>query len=321
MLVQEARYSMRVEEKELNSLSKSILKTLLYFNIFQYPLTREEIHNYCSLNTSMHEISAQLEILESIGYVKKNGGFYFFKGVDEKMLLRRRIEGKKNAEKLIKTAGRFSKFISFFPFVRGICLSGSLSKGYADKESDIDYFIVTVPGRLWLCRTILIIFKKLFLFNSHKYFCVNYFVDTSSLEISDKNTFTATELVSVIPTYNSAIYQQLMLANEWAKSYFPNSELKDSTKVHPENKSSLKKKIEWIFSGKMGNKLDDKCFQLTLSQWKKKFMDFDETQFDLRLRSRKNVSKHHPNGFQEKVMKKYESGILDFEKKYNVSLT
>ena len=321
MLVEEATYSKIILEKELNSFSKGILKTLLYFNIFQYPLTKEEIHNYCSFKASINEISAQLRTLELVGFVKKNNGFYFLNEVDERLLLNRRIEGNRSAEKLIKTGSRFSKFISFFPFVRAICLSGSLSKGYADKDSDIDYFIITEPGRLWLCRTMLIAFKKLFLFNSHKYFCVNYFVDTGNLEIPDKNTFTATELISIIPTHNGSIYKQLMLVNEWTKEYFPNSELKDSMSAFPENKSLFKRSLEWILSGKMGDKLDEKCFRLTLKQWKEKFKDFDETQFDLRLRSRKNVSKHHPNGFQEKVMKKYESGILEFEKKFNVSIT
>ncbi|MEZ5195381.1 MAG: hypothetical protein R2764_02960 [Bacteroidales bacterium] len=83
-------------------------------------------------------------------------------------------------------AKRFSTFISNFPYVRGISLSGSLSKGYIGDDPDIDYFIITKENRLWLSCTMLIAFKKIFLFNSCKYFCVNYFIDTNNLEIEEK---------------------------------------------------------------------------------------------------------------------------------------
>jgi hypothetical protein len=320
MLVEEVKYAEKRKEIGLNALSRAIVKTLLYFDVFQYPLTLQEIYGYCSWSASMNEIDEQLNILEAKGYVLRNGLYYYINAEEALAQIERKIEGSKRAEKMLKTARRFSKFISFFPFVKGICLSGSLSKGYADALSDIDYFIITEPGKLWLCRTMLVFFKKFFLFNSHKYFCVNYFVDTNNLEIPDKNIFTATELVSIIPTYNAQLYAKLMMANRWTKEYFPNSELKNQMQIYTENKLALKGIVEFFFSDKLGDKLDDKCFRMTLKHWKKKFNDFDEAQFDLRLRSRKNVSKHHPLGFQEKVLKSYENNIKEYENKFNISL-
>ena len=79
-----------------------------------------------------------------------------------------------------------TKFISKFPYVRAILLSGSISKGYMDKDSDVDYFIITQPNRLWVTRLLLMLFKKIFLFNSRKVFCINYFVDSEKLEIEEK---------------------------------------------------------------------------------------------------------------------------------------
>ena len=319
-----AANNLYIEEKDVHygaTLGGAILRTLLYFDIFSHPLNLGELHQYCSHRSSKAEIFEQLEILQRKGYIKRNGEHYFIGTRDKDAKVNKKVKGAEKAEKMIKTARRFSRFISFFPFVRGVCLSGSLSKGYADNKSDVDYFIITEPGRLWLCRTTLILFKKLFLFNSHKNFCVNYFIDTHSLEIPDKNIFTATELISIIPTYNHNLYKQLMQANGWLNKYFPNSVLKTSEKICLENKSGIKRFAERIFSGKAGDKLDDKCFLLTLSHWKKKFKDFDDAQFDLRLRSRKNVSKHHPLGFQEKVLKDVEIKIKNFEEKYKISLS
>ena len=85
-----------------------------------------------------------------------------------------------------------------FPFVRGVFLSGSISKGFMSESDDIDYFIITAPGRLWLTRTLLILFKKIFLFNSFRNFCLNYFIDSENLYIPEHNRYTATEIVFLI---------------------------------------------------------------------------------------------------------------------------
>jgi hypothetical protein len=320
MLVAERKYEKQAEG--LKNLARSVLKTLLYFDIFQYPLTVEEIHEYCcEYSASKDEVLRQLEVFEEIGYVSRKDFFYHVKNDKMEALVERRIKGNKEAQRFLKIAKRVSKFISYFPFVRGICLSGSLSKGYADSDSDIDFFIITEPGRLWISRTMLILFKKIFLFNSHKYFCVNYFIDTNSLEIPDKNLFAATELLSIIPATNADLYEKLIQANSWIKEFYPNGTLKTNKyPVLPANRGFIKRMGEAIFSGKFGDKVDDKCFKATLSTWKRKFEHFNEQEFDLNLRTRKNVSKHHPNGFQLKVMKNFTDNVQRFEEKFNISL-
>ncbi len=322
MLVVEGKYKVEEAKNELGQLASSVVRTLLYFDIFNYPLTLDEIHRYCSLQSaSKCDIHKQLEAFEDMGYISRVDKFYLTRNDNMQALVKRRMEGNQEAERFLRIAKKFSRFISFFPFVRSICLSGSLSKGYADSESDIDYFIITEPGRLWIARTMLVMFKKLFLFNSHKYFCVNYFIDTNSLEIPDRNLFAATELLSVIPMLNAELYERLMQSNTWIKDYYPNAELRaKSTDILPANSSLIRRFGEKIFSGRFGNWADDLCFRLTLSAWKRKFKDFNTEEFDLRLRTRKNVSKHHPNGFQTYVLNKYEEKVKAFEKEHNVSL-
>jgi hypothetical protein len=39
-----------------------------------------------------------------------------------------------------------------------------------------------------------------------------------------------------------------------------------------------------------------------LNRWKKKFPHLSELEFDVDFRSKKNVSKHHPQGFQRRVI-------------------
>ena len=121
--------------------------------------------------------------------------------------------------KLIKVSRKIAKF----PYVKGVCLSGALSKGFYDDDGDFDFFIITKPNRLWIARTILVLYKKIFLLNSKKYFCVNYFISTDKLEISEQNLFTATEIATLIPLYGTDTFKEFLEAkNPWAAPYFPN---------------------------------------------------------------------------------------------------
>lgn len=301
-------------------LSRAIVRTLLYFDIFNYPLNEKEIINSLSERADNDvDINQEIKLLLQNNLIDEKDGFYFIG--QEKGKVARRLDGNLLAEKFLKKAYKYSKIIGFFPFVRGVYISGSLSKGFIDKESDIDYFIITEPGRLWLTRFMLTLFKKTFLLNSRKYFCVNYFVDTNSLEIPDKNIFTATELTHLIPTYNYNLYLEILNANNWIKEYYPNFPMRCNKDVISPSKNIITKACETALKGKAGEKLDAKCFKLTLSFWRRKFKDFDESILDLELRSRKNVSKHHPQGYQGKVLTKYKEKIEAFEVEKNVKLS
>jgi len=303
----------------LNPVAKNILRVLLYFDIFQHPLKAEEIIQCCSEpSLSSDQVENELSFLISQGLISQDKKFFFLENKSQAVL--RRLAGEAKAEKSLKIARRFTKLISSFPFVRGVCISGSLSKGYMDQETDIDYFIITKPGRLWLSRTLLVLFKKIFLLNSRKYFCLNYFIDDENMRIPDKNFFTATELVFILPTYNYELYSQLMDRNKWIRKYYPYFPQRENAGIVPAHSSFFKKNLERLFNGRIGEKLDAWFFRITLRHWKKKFLHFDENTFDHRLRSRKNVSKHHPKGFQESILRSWEEKIDAFEFKYGADL-
>ena len=303
----------------LNPVSKNILRILLYFDIFKHPLRKEEIfHCSCEPLVTLSMVEAELNFLLSQNILVLSKGFYLLENNQHHVL--RRLSGEAAAQKALKTAYRFSKFISLFPFVRGVCISGSLSKGYMDRETDIDYFIITATGRLWLSRSLLVLFKKIFLLNSRKYFCVNYFVDEENLRIPDKNFFTATELAFIVPTYNYELYARLIDRNNWMKKYYPLFPMREKKGVLPVKKPMLKRFLELLFKGAVGEKLDSLFFSLTLNHWKKKFSYFDESTFDHRFRSRKNVSKHHPKGFQDKILTAWEDKLDTFEIQYGIEL-
>ncbi len=143
---------------------------------FPYPLQAQEILEFLPGKIDPGKLHHSLEQLVDEGYIYRHGEFYSLK--PEPHLVPRRLKGNEAAHRMMQKAHKFSRLIAAFPFVRCVCISGSLSKGFIDEQGDIDYFIITRPGRLWIARSLLIGFKKVFLLNSRKYFCVNYFIDT-----------------------------------------------------------------------------------------------------------------------------------------------
>jgi hypothetical protein len=285
-------------------MNNAVLSVLTYFEIFRYPLTMAEIQHYLSAKISLEHLSNCLSQLVQMGIVYQIDTYY--QTLPNVEWVADRQEKNARAALFLPKAYSMGRFIGQFPFVKAVMVSGSLSKDCMSEDGDIDFFLVTRPRRLWLARTILVMYKKIFLFNSHKYFCVNYFIDTNHLEIEEKNLFTATECATLLPVYNADMYQSFMEANTWVqRDYYPNIPLRNTDSLATQEDPVLKKGLEYLFGGFLGQYLDRFSMRLTVGFWKRKFKHFTAKHFDIALKSRKYVSKHHPLGFQERVMNKY----------------
>ena len=303
--------------KEINitPLGRSIIRTMAYYDIFTYPLTAEEVyHNLITNHTNLDEVTKELYKLSDQKIVYKKENFFLLK--DNDSYITRRLNGNKLAGKRLNTAKRISGFISRFPFTRGILLSGSLSKGFMEEDSDIDYFVITYPNRVWFTRLSLMLFKKVFLLNSKKNFCINYFVDAENLEIKEKNSFTAIELATLIPTYGTEMYEELYKQNIWIKDFFPNYPKRKTDDVSNKKNGIIKSLVEKLMMRKLGDKIDDFAMNLFNKFNRVKYKNFDEEDFKLAFKSSKKESKHHPKFFQKKVLQTFEEKIKAIEERF-----
>ena len=307
------------DKDNLIQLRSCIIRTLAYYDIFSYPLTAEEIYQNLGTNhTSVEEIKRELNNLaaKNLIYCKE----MFFQLKDDYGYVQRRKRGNELAEKRLKTAMRVSGFISRFPFIRGILLSGSISKGFMEEDSDIDYFVITHPERVWFSRLMLMLFKKLFLFNSKKIFCINYFVDSENLEIAEKNIFTATEIVTLLPTFGRSIYEEFYESNLWTKQFYPNFPMRETKKIPDRKNGVIKFSLEKILGKKFGDKIDDFAMALFDKFNKSKYKNYDKEEFKLAFKSSKKESKHHPKFFQKRVLVEFENKIKSLEDQLKISL-
>ncbi|MEI6408754.1 MAG: nucleotidyltransferase domain-containing protein [Bacteroidota bacterium] len=290
---------------------RAVLCTLFYFEFFSYPLTAEEVWMFAGKRETLHTIRQKLVELSAQGRIFQFDQFY--QSVNNASWAPARLDYNRRADQFLPIARRMGRLIGAFPFVRSVYVSGSLSKHSMRPDGDIDFFIITAPGRLWLSRTLLVLFKKILLFNSHKYFCVNYFIDTDHLLIEEQNLFTATEMVTLLPMYDTGLHAAFIETNQWAWAQFPNFQARKP--VQPSPNGLFKRGLEWLLSGRLGAWLDVRAMTLTVGYWRRKFGHFDSDTFEVAMKSRRYVSKHHPLYFQKRVLDAYAQRIKILEEK------
>lgn len=290
-----------------------VLKIILYFDVFSYPLKEEEIVSYARSNKNDSETLLALNELRKQGVIKYQDGYYF---VGEPFKIERRKRGNIMAKKRMRSAMFFSRIISWFPYVRGIMLSGSISKGYMGEKDDIDYFIVTQPGRLWLTRTFLTLFKKIFLLNSYRNFCINYFTDADNLTIKERNRFAATEIVFLLPVFNNSYYGKMIDNNRWLKSYYPEFTQKNEACI--EGEIWIKKWIEKLLNNRLGDKFEDFLFQKSVDFIHKKFAKMDKQSFENSFSLKRNELRYFPEKIQMQISDDYSSKLKKYEKRLSM---
>jgi predicted nucleotidyltransferase len=295
--------------KNLTVIKDNILAALAYFDLFSYPLTAAEVYLFLSEKINQQEVNEGLNALIQEGAVFNFSTFYTLQ--NDFSLVVRRHNGKKKAAEMIKIAGKISNMLIKFPYVRGIAISGSLSKNYADEYSDIDLFIITAKNRLWVARTLMHIIKKLaYLANRQDYFCMNYYIDEASLAINEHNIYTAIEVVTLMPLQGDSAFENFYAANQWTQKYLPNKILRISS-AKPVKDHFWKKTIELMMNGKTGNWLDTLLMKITARRWHKKTQSHQTNAKGgvMAMDVNRHYSKPDPTDFQQKILKRYLSKL------------
>ncbi len=276
----------------------------------------DEIHSYTN-HTDMSETRAELCSLLERKIVTQVDDFYLY--ANDLESITKRLRGNIQAKKAMLIAKERAKFIAKFPFVKAVGVSGSLSKGYYDNDSDIDFFVITKHSKLWICRTSLMLYKKIFLLNSRKYFCINYFISENQLKIEEQNRFTATELKTLIPLQGKQTFKEFYNKNNWVNSFFFKFQ-PETDNIEDTKKSLFVKSIEYIFSNKIGSELDSTFKTITLKKWNSKFHYLNKEDFKVALKSTNNISKHHPSNFQKKVINALNEKVEEVQQKFQIEL-
>lgn len=301
---------MQVDSTE-KKIETAIIAALKYFHVFRHPLLPEEIYSFLTIDISIKKLLQVLDHMLASGQVYCWHNYYMLEN-NEQLVIKRQ-EGAERAQKLMDVAIASANRIGKFPFVKAVCISGSLSKGYANEKSDIDLFIITQKKRLWISRTFLHLFKKLtFLWKQEHSYCMNYFIDESKLQIEEQNIFTATEMATLIPIYNKLQYHDLINANKcWLVKTFPNMEWsKDLSMLQP-SKPVMKSIVEGIMNILLPKQVNLALMYVTDKWWRHKWAkrNYPMHDYDLAMKTKWYVSKNHPLNYQKKVLRESEAAM------------
>jgi hypothetical protein len=300
-------------------LRESILKVIAYFDMFSHPVSMEEIHQFLDQPVAEKELEPALRQLLEKQLIWQTGCFYTLR--NDPQLEQRRLNGNMLAVKRLKLAMRIARILASFPYIRGIGISGSLSKNIAHEGSDYDFFIITAANRLWIARTLQHFFVKTFSWLRLRYFCcLNYYIDERALEIEERNVFTATEVITLLPACGKCSFQQFFKANQWAHDFIPNAVFR---KLPAKEISSwpLKKLTEWMLNNRLGDRLDDALMKFFSRRWTTLMSRKKITTTGFQLGAvviEKHLCKPMPQHFQQNILNRFEQKIADVKKQYAV---
>lgn len=203
-------------------LDDAILQAVTYAALFEYPLTLSQLHETLPVVAGDEAIAARLASsawLQSV--VSYRGGLVYPAGRDELPGVRRRRE----AITLPRLRGDAPAiaFVTSLPFVRAVAISGSLAHLNADDGAaagDLDLFVVTAPGRVWMVTVVALVVARLR--GWRRRLCLNYVVSERALEVPSTDLFTANQIVHLRPLSGEATYRRFLDANPCVGTHYPN---------------------------------------------------------------------------------------------------
>ncbi len=279
-------------------MEQAVLKTLIYGDLFDYPLKAWEIHKWLiGKKCDLIEVERALLRLMKKGKVKQQGDYYYLSL--RKGLVKKRLQRADHSSNLLTEAERVSWILRHIPGVLLIGVSGALAMQNADTDDDIDLFIITKPQRLWLVRAGILgilgmMGKKRSPQSSRQQaagtFCVNTILELEQLGQTRQDLYTAHEVLQMKVLWQKEhAYQIFLEENEWVFGYLPN----------------------WI-SGQMGKLKRPKMIHPEgIGSWINRWLEHVQLRYMQKPIGDEKISKEavyfHPMDYRQQILEKYKS--------------
>lgn len=208
----------------MEAIDAAILRTVLYADVFHFPLTPAEIHHFLIYDQPV-SAAVVADRLARSGLLQQKlvceQGYVTCCGRED--LIPQRLTRDSAALELWPLALRYGLWLSRLPFVRMVALTGALAmRNPTDAQDDLDYLLVTTPRRVWLARAFSIILVRLARLQGVE-ICPNYVLAESSLAQERRDLFIAHEVTQMVPLYGRDLYQRLRDCNPWVGAHLPNA--------------------------------------------------------------------------------------------------
>lgn len=228
---------------KLIHVKEAIWTTLLYSDIFSFPLSKDELWNFLITQKKI----ARNEFEESLQKIEKDivfiNGYYCLHKREE--IIAQRIKNISEVKKKLQQARFIAKRLAIIPSILFIGISGGLAANNVTKEDDIDFVIIVKKNTLFVSRISLLVILEILGVrryrnqkNTADTICVNLLFDETALiwPKDKRNVYTAREIVQMMPLFERKnLYQRFFSANAWAQKYFPNKKILKKNFISKEN--------------------------------------------------------------------------------------
>ena len=213
----------------MDSLKNSTLQTLAYFDIFDCPLTANELRHFLDQKISHEELSEELKNLVNSHKIFLQQGFYTLR---LKNIITRQERFSLSRRKL-KKALLVSKIFARLPWIKFIALANQIGAHNLRDQGDLDFFIIAKPGNLWLTRFVTaglmaLADQRPTKTKSRDQICLSFFVTRDNLDLqkyllTNEDLYFTYWLACLQPLHDSAdYYTQLITNNLWLSEKLPN---------------------------------------------------------------------------------------------------
>jgi hypothetical protein len=203
------------------SLERAIVEAVAYADVFDYPLTADEVHRYLDgVPASRAGVRAALSSGRLVPrQLSHTGRFLSLPGRESVVEVRR--ERTRVSETYWRRAIHYGRLMAGLPYVRMVAVTGALAMDNV-ADDDIDYMVVTEPGRLWLCRALVVGLVRWAALRGVT-LCPNYFLSENALVLAERNLFTAHEVAQMVPLAGWNTYETFRRVNRWTDHFLPNA--------------------------------------------------------------------------------------------------
>ncbi|OGG08599.1 hypothetical protein A2154_00640 [Candidatus Gottesmanbacteria bacterium RBG_16_43_7] len=210
------------------TLRESVLTTIAYADVFDYPLTAREVHLWLIYRSAdVSRIIKELQAITDGG----GDGLYVLSG--RKLLAKKRAINRRTADHKWRVARQAVGWIRRIPTISLIGVTGGLAMNNASAADDIDLFFIVRDHTLWISRFLITLTVEICGRRRHPdqknisdAICLNMFMTESALEVIDnqQDLYGAHEVLQMIPLWERGdIYRRFLDANKWVRHFLPNA--------------------------------------------------------------------------------------------------
>ncbi len=210
---------------------QAVLKTLIYSDLFDCPLTEKELYTYLESAQALSLTQVRTIVRRMQKYIAHRQSFFALKGREPLISLRQKRE--QISQTKISLARHVVRYLAWIPSLQFIGISGSVAVGNAEVNDDIDIFVISASNTLYTTRFFIALMLQLLGKRRHRTevqvknkLCVNLFIDEDAMRLpqSQHNLYFAREIAQVYPLFaRGDTYARFKQSNSWVKQFLPNA--------------------------------------------------------------------------------------------------